>query len=83
MSNHPHASMPNAPVPSPLELLYHWESNAAEKVFLRQPINDVWHTWTWKEAGQEIRKMAAALKAMRLPLHSNIAIISKTVRTGS
>ena len=77
MSNHPHASMPNAPVPSPLEMLYHWESNAAEKVFLRQPINDVWHTWTWKEAGQEIRKMAAALKAMRLPLHSNIAIISK------
>lgn len=63
--------------PSPLEMFYHWESSAPEKVYLRQPINDVWHTWTWQEAGQEIRKMAAALKAMHLPLHSHIAIISK------
>jgi long-chain acyl-CoA synthetase len=64
-------------IPSPLEMLYHWESKAPDKVFLRQPISGTWHTWTWKEAGTEIRKMAAALKAMRLPLHSNIAIISK------
>ncbi|HSF44787.1 MAG TPA: AMP-binding protein [Chitinophagaceae bacterium] len=62
---------------SPLEMLYHWESNTPDAIYLRQPINDVWHTWTWKEAGLEIRKMAAALKAMRMPLHSHIAIISK------
>jgi long-chain acyl-CoA synthetase len=62
---------------SPLEMFYHWESTTPDKVYLHQPINDVWHTWTWKEAGQEIRKMAAALKAMRIPLHSHIGIISK------
>ena len=58
-------------------MFYHWESTTPDKVYLRQPINDVWHTWTWKEAGLEIRKMAAALKAMRMPLHSHIGIISK------
>jgi long-subunit acyl-CoA synthetase (AMP-forming) len=58
-------------------MFYQWESTAPEKAFLRQPINDVWHTWSWMTAGIEIRKMAAALKAMRLPLHSHIGIISK------
>jgi long-chain acyl-CoA synthetase len=58
-------------------MLYRWETSSPDKIFLRQPINNVWHTWTWKEAGQEIRKMAAALKAMRLPAHSHIGIVSK------
>lgn len=73
----PNPQSPNTPIPSPLEMLYHWEKTAPDKLFLRQPINDVWHTWTWKEACQEIRRMAAALQAMRLPSHSHVAIISK------
>jgi long-chain acyl-CoA synthetase len=63
--------------PSPLEMFYHWETTAPDKIFLRQPIDGVWNTWTWQEAGTEIRKMAAALRAMRLPLHSHIGIVSK------
>lgn len=62
---------------SPVEMLYHWESTAPEKVYLRQPINDVWHTWTWKQTGDEARRMAAAIRAMNLPPNSNIALISK------
>lgn len=62
---------------SPLDMLYHWESVNPDKVYLRQPIDDVWHTWTWAQAAEEIRKMAAALKAMDLPPNSNIAMISK------
>lgn len=58
-------------------MLYQWESTAPDKIYLRQPINDVWHTWTWKQTAGEVRRMAAALKAMNLPENSNIAMISK------
>ena len=70
-------SSSNAQHPSPLDMFYHWESTTPDKVFLRQPIDGVWHTWTWQEAGMEIRKMAAALQAIRLPLHSHIGLVSK------
>ncbi len=62
---------------SPLEMLYQWESSTPDKVYMRQPINDVWHTWTWKQTADEVRRMAAALKAMNLPPNSNIAMVSK------
>ena len=62
---------------SPLEMLYKWEQDTPDKVFLRQPINDKWHEWTWKQSGVEVRKMAAALKGLNLPAGSNIALISK------
>jgi long-chain acyl-CoA synthetase len=62
---------------SPLEMLYHWETNAPDKVYLRQPVDNVWLNWTWKKTAEEVRKMAMALKEMQLPANSNIAIISK------
>lgn len=62
---------------TPLEMLYHWEQTTPDKIYLSQPIDDVWHNWTWKKTGEEVRKMAAALKAMNLPPNSNIALISK------
>jgi long-chain acyl-CoA synthetase len=62
---------------SPLDLLYQWEQNCPDKIYLRQPINDVWKTWTWKETGNEVRRMAAALVHMNLPPQSHIALISK------
>lgn len=62
---------------SPLAMLYHWETTAPDKVYLRQPLDDVWHTWTWKQTAEEVRKMTAAVKAMQLPFKSNIALISK------
>jgi long-chain acyl-CoA synthetase len=61
----------------PLEMLYKWERNYPHKIFLNQPINGVWETWTWEEAGDEIRRMAAALKQMPVPARSNIALLSK------
>ncbi|HLO82755.1 MAG TPA: AMP-binding protein [Chitinophagaceae bacterium] len=74
---HPDPNTTPGKYPSPLEMFYHWESATPDKVYLRQPISDEWRTWTWKEAGIEIRKMAAALRAMRMPLHSHVAILSK------
>ncbi len=61
----------------PLDMLYKWETTTPDKVYLRQPIDEIWHTWTWKQVGDEIRRMAAVLKAMQLPAESKIALISK------
>jgi long-chain acyl-CoA synthetase len=63
--------------PLPLEMLYKWEKTYPHKIYLRQPIDGVWETWTWEQAGDEVRRMAAALQQMRLPLHSNIGLLSK------
>tara|TARA_B100001142_G_scaffold102801_1_gene104907 strand:- start:17 stop:1648 length:1632 start_codon:yes stop_codon:yes gene_type:complete len=62
---------------SPLEMLYKWEQEKPNEVYLTQPIDGVWHNWTWKEVGQEVRKMAAYLKSLDLPRESKIGILSK------
>ncbi len=58
-------------------MLYHWEKTKPDATYLSQPIGDQYHHWTWKQAGQEIRRIAAALQEMDLPPRSNIALISK------
>ncbi len=62
---------------SPLSMFYHWENQTPDKIYLKQPIGDVWHTWTWKQTAQEVRLLAAALKALQEPPGSHIALISK------
>ena len=62
---------------SPLEMLYKWEQKKPNQIYLSQPINGVWHHWTWKEFGQEVRKMAAFLKSLDLAKESKIALLSK------
>ena len=63
--------------PSPLEMLYKWEQETPNKIYMRQPIKDVWHDWTWKETANQVRKMAAYLKSLNLPEGSRIGILSK------
>jgi len=62
---------------SPLEMLYKWEQEKTNEIYLSQPIDGVWHNWTWAETGQEVRKMAAYLKSLDLPANSKIALLSK------
>ena len=62
---------------SPLEMLYQWESEAPDKIYTRQPIDGVYHEHTWKQTGEEVRKMAAVLKGLNLPPKSKIGILSK------
>jgi len=63
--------------PLPLDLLYKWEKLYPHKIYLNQPIDGVMETWTWEQAADEVRRMAAAIKQMGLPLYSNIALLSK------
>jgi long-chain acyl-CoA synthetase len=62
---------------SPLEMFYKWEKTIPDNIYLSQPIDDEWNDYSYKKTGEEIRKMAAALKALNLPPKSNIAILSK------
>ncbi len=54
-----------------------WEKETPNNIFLRQPIDGQWHDWSFRKAGEEIRKMASGLQALNFPARSNIAILSK------
>lgn len=62
---------------SPLAQFLKWEKEIPNQIFLRQPIAGQWRTWTYKQAGDEIRRIAAGIQASGLPEKSNIAILSK------
>jgi long-chain acyl-CoA synthetase len=62
---------------SPLAQFLKWEKEISTSIFLRQPIAGQWKTWTYQEAGQEIRKIASGIKALDFPAKSNIALLSK------
>ena len=56
---------------------YHWESTTPDKVFLRQPKGDTWTSLTYKEAGQQARRIATALSTIGLQKGDHIGILSK------
>jgi long-subunit acyl-CoA synthetase (AMP-forming) len=62
---------------SPLGMLYHWERETPGKIYLKQPIDGVWHLWTWQQVAGEVRQLASSLQALKLPPHSHIALLSK------
>lgn len=62
---------------SPLAQFLTWEKEIPDQVFLRQPIAGSWKTWTYKQAGEEIRRIAAGIHATGIPPRSNVAILSK------
>lgn len=62
---------------TPLTMLYHWERTTPNKLFMRQPFEGKWHDFTWKQAADEIRRLAAALQSYNLPSKSKVALVSK------
>lgn len=60
-----------------LSKFYHWEKSTPDKQLFHQPFSDRVATWTYSEAGREIRKIAAALSDLKLPERSRVAILSK------
>ena len=64
----------------PLEMLYRWEKERADEIYLSQPIDGKIHEWSWKETSKQVRKMASYLKD-NLPENSKIGILSKKLCT--
>lgn len=62
---------------SPLAQFLKWEKETPQTVFLRQPFNGQWKTWTYQQAGDEIRRIASGIKSLNYPAESKIALLSK------
>ena len=61
-----------------LQRLYHWEKTTPDKTVFTQPMGaGVVREWTWKQAVDEVRRMAAYLKGLDLEPGSRIALMSK------
>jgi long-chain acyl-CoA synthetase len=61
----------------PLSMFYKWEKETPGQLLFHQPFPEGARTYTYAHAGDEIRKLAAALIAMNLPPRSRVAILSK------
>jgi long-chain acyl-CoA synthetase len=62
----------------PLQCVYRWERVRSDKVFLTQPYaGGKVREWTWAQATNEVRCMAAHLRAQNWEPGSRVAILSK------
>ena len=60
-----------------IEYFYKWEVETPDQEFLRQPFGDQWTIISYREAGQEARKIASALKSQGLEVGDHVGIYSK------
>ncbi|MEM1124340.1 MAG: AMP-binding protein [Bacteroidota bacterium] len=65
---------------SAVELFCDREKSTPNAPFLRQPFGDKWEIYTYGEAGQMVRKMAAGLKKMGLKENAHVGLVSKNCR---
>ena len=63
--------------PTILEKFYEFEKTRPGSLFLSEPVNRIAQTFTWKQAGDEIRRIVSSLQSMSLPEQSKIAILGK------
>jgi len=61
---------------SPLSAFMHWESTTPQKEYLRQYINGGLKIYTFKQSGDEARRIATAINGFNLPPKSKIALMS-------
>lgn len=64
-------------LPTLTEMLYHWEKEKPNEIFLRQPNGSEWINYTWVKSVGQIRRMANYLISLNLPSLSKIALVSK------
>lgn len=62
---------------SPLEAFLFWEKETPNQTFLIQPINGKLITYSYRDTGYEIRKIASKLKNLGLKKGNHVAILSK------
>lgn len=69
--------IPVEAVCSPLEMLYKWESEKPEQVYMTQPVKGENKTFTWAQTAQLARKVAAKLQSYQYPKGTRIALLAK------
>ena len=61
----------------PLQCIYRWERERGDRIFLTQPYGGNTRDWTWAQAVDEVRRIAAHLAAQNWELGTHVAILSK------
>lgn len=61
----------------PLEMLYHWERQSPDRIYLRQTINRQYEDYSWARVADEARRITAALRALGLVPGDKVALLSK------
>ena len=62
----------------PLQRFYRWERERADEIFLTQPVGGgAVRDITWREAGDEVRRMARWFQAQGWPQGSCVALLAK------
>lgn len=59
---------------NPLQMLLHWAETEPDRVFLHQPVQGQWKTWTFGQVVDEVMRMAGALREMGLEPGDRVAI---------
>ena len=62
---------------TPLEMLYQWNEEVPNRIFLRQPINGEYKTYTWAQVNDQARRLASSLLAQGLMKGDRVSILSK------
>jgi long-chain acyl-CoA synthetase len=60
-----------------LDKFCEYEQSRAGKLFLAEPVKGVYQTFTWQQAGSEVRRMAQVLQELGLGKNDKVAILSK------
>ena len=61
-----------------LQLLYRWERERSERLFMTQPLaGGAVREWTWGQTAGQVRRMATYLKAQDWPPGTPVAILSR------
>jgi len=63
--------------PTILEKFFEYEKQCPDLLFLSEPVAGLARTFTWKQAGDEVRRIVTALQSMSLPPQARIAILGK------
>src|SRR5688572_15368475 len=61
----------------PLEQFLKWEQENPDRIFLRQPVNGIWKTWTWAQAGNDAKRIAHGFLSLGLKEGDHVALLSK------
>lgn len=60
-----------------LDYFYHWEKTRPEAIYLQQPQDRRYLSYSWAETGRQARQMVTALRGLGLPPQARIGIYSK------
>ncbi|MEM9453772.1 MAG: AMP-binding protein [Myxococcota bacterium] len=69
--------MSESSLQTPLQKLRHWEQHAPERIYLRQPVDRQWREFSWREVGEQARRLTAALRGFGLRPGDRVGIFSK------